>query len=106
MPTLYTTKRGAPALQRSPQDPLVADVGKRSGRGLRGRSSTAAAQIVRYLTSAQPYYLELARDNGVQPREIAEIIMPLACYGGRPYAFSALPVAQDVFEKRPRQRQP
>jgi 4-carboxymuconolactone decarboxylase len=105
MPTLDTTRRGAPALQRSTQVHLVGAVGKRPGLGLRGRSSiTAAALIVRNLASKLAYYLELALDSGVQPREIAEIITALAFYGGWPNAISALPVAKDVFEKRPQQR--
>ena len=41
-------------------------------------------------------------NDGVQPREISEVIAHLAFYAGWPNAFSALPVAKDVFEKRPR----
>jgi 4-carboxymuconolactone decarboxylase len=41
-------------------------------------------------------------DNGLTHEQAAEIIMHLAYYAGWPHAFSALPVAKDVFEKRPK----
>jgi 4-carboxymuconolactone decarboxylase len=43
-----------------------------------------------------------AMDNGLTQAQAAEIITHLAFYVGWPNAFSALPVAKDVFEKRPR----
>jgi len=45
-------------------------------------------------------HLNLALDNGVRPREISEMITHLAFFASWPNAFSALPVANDVFEKR------
>jgi 4-carboxymuconolactone decarboxylase len=47
-----------------------------------------------------PYYLNLALDNGVEPREISEIITHLAFYSGWPNAVSAVAVAKDVFAQR------
>ena len=47
-----------------------------------------------------PYYLTLALDNGVKPREISEIITHLAFYSGWPNAMSAVAVAKDVFAQR------
>jgi 4-carboxymuconolactone decarboxylase len=41
-------------------------------------------------------------DNGLKRDEIAETITHLAFYAGWPNAFSALPIAKDVFEKRPK----
>jgi 4-carboxymuconolactone decarboxylase len=41
-------------------------------------------------------------DNGLTQAQAAELITPLAFYVSWPNAFSALPVAKDVFEKRPR----
>ena len=36
------------------------------------------------------------------PGEISEVVIHLAFYAGWPNVFSALPVAKDVFAKRPR----
>ena len=54
--------------------------------------------------------LEHPEEVGTEPRlgyagflaEVSEAITHLAFYVGWPNAFSALPVAKDVFEKRPR----
>jgi 4-carboxymuconolactone decarboxylase len=40
-------------------------------------------------------------DNGLTQLQAAEVITHLAFYVEWPNAFSALPVAKDVFEKRP-----
>jgi 4-carboxymuconolactone decarboxylase len=42
-------------------------------------------------------------ENGLTQTEAAEVITHLAFYAGWPNAFSALPVAKDVFEKRAHQ---
>ena len=47
-----------------------------------------------------PYYINLALDNGVTPREISEIITHLAFYSGWGNAMSAVAVTRDVFAKR------
>ena len=44
----------------------------------------------------------LPMNNGPTQPEAAEVITHLAFYAGWPNAFSALPVAKEVFEKRPR----
>ena len=49
-----------------------------------------------------PCHLNRAMDNGLTQARAAEVITHLAVYVGWPNAFSALPVAKDVFEKRPR----
>jgi 4-carboxymuconolactone decarboxylase len=41
-------------------------------------------------------------DNGLTRAQAAEAITHVAFYAGWPNAFSALPVAKDVFEKRPK----
>ena len=41
-------------------------------------------------------------DHGLTQAQAAEVITQLAFYVGWPNAFSALPVAKDVFEKPPR----
>jgi threonine dehydrogenase-like Zn-dependent dehydrogenase len=42
------------------------------------------------------------RDYGLTQPEAAEVLTHLAFYTGWPSVFSALPVAKDVFDKRPR----
>lgn len=49
-----------------------------------------------------PYHLNRAIDNGLTQEQAAEAITHLAFCAGWPNAFSALPVAKDVFEKRSR----
>src|SRR5438132_1341755 len=93
----------APALEKYTQSRLLGEVWKRPGLVPRDRSIvTLAALIARDQTIEMPYYVNLALDNGVTPREISEIITHLAFYVGWPNAFSALPVAKDIFEKRAR----
>jgi 4-carboxymuconolactone decarboxylase len=47
-------------------------------------------------------HLNRAMDNGLTQAQAAEAITHLAFYVGWPNVFSAMPVAKDVFEKRPR----
>ncbi len=61
---------------------------------------TLAALIARNQTIEMPYYLNLALDNGVKPREISEIITHLAFYSGWANAMAAVAVTKDVFAKR------
>jgi 4-carboxymuconolactone decarboxylase len=49
-----------------------------------------------------PYHLNRAMDNGITQPEAAEALTHLAFYAGWPNVFSALPVAKDVFDKRPK----
>ena len=61
---------------------------------------TLAALIARNQTVELPFYLNLALDNGVKPREISEIITHLAFYSGWSNAMSAVVAAKDVFAAR------
>ena len=91
----------APALEKYTQDRLVGEVWRRPDLALRDRSIvTLAALIARNQTIEMPYYVNLALDNGVTPREISEIITHLAFYSGRANALSAVAVAKDVFAQR------
>lgn len=100
MQTLSDVRTVAPALERYAQEPL-ADLWKRPGLTMRDRSLiTLAALIARGQTIAMPYYLGLAIDSGVKPREISEIITHLAFYSGWANAMSAAAVAKKVFSER------
>jgi 4-carboxymuconolactone decarboxylase len=91
----------APALEKYTQDTLLGQVWKRPGLSARDRSVvTLAALIARNQTIEMAFYLNLALDNGVKPREISEIITHLAFYCGWANAVSAVAVAKDVFAAR------
>ena len=91
----------APALEKYTQERLLGDVWKRPGLSPRDRSIvTLAALIARQQTIEMPYYLNLALDNGVKPREVSEIITHLAFYSGWANAVSAVAAAKEVFAQR------
>jgi 4-carboxymuconolactone decarboxylase len=91
----------APALEKYTQGTLLGEVWKRPGLSARDRSIvTLAALVARNQTIEMPFYLNLALDNGVKPREISEIITHLAFYSGWANAMSAVVVAKDVFVGR------
>jgi 4-carboxymuconolactone decarboxylase len=88
----------APALDKYRDGTLLDDVWKRPGLAPRDRSIvTLAALIARNQAIEMPFYLNLALDNGVKPREISGIITHLAFYSGWANAMSAVAVAKDVF---------
>ena len=90
-----------PALEKYRQDVLLGDVWKRPGLSARDRSIvTLAALIARNQAIELPFYLGLALDSGVTPREISEIIIHLAFYSGWGNAMAAAAVVKDVFATR------
>ena len=98
---LNEIRRVAPALEKYTQGRLLGEVWKRPGLAPRDRSIvTLAALIARNQMIEMPYYLNLALDNGVEPREMSEIITHLAFYSGWPNAMSAVAVAKEVFAQR------
>lgn len=91
----------APALAKYTQDRLLDNVWKRPDLTPRDRSVvTLAALIARNQMVEMPFYLGLALDNGVKPREISEVITHLAFYSGWSNALSTVAVAQNVFAER------
>jgi 4-carboxymuconolactone decarboxylase len=101
MPARDDIRAAAPALEKYRQDRLLGDVWKRPGLTPRDRSIvTIAALVARNQTTELPYYLDVALDHGVKPREISEIITHLAFYSGWGNAMSAVAVAKEVFAKR------
>jgi 4-carboxymuconolactone decarboxylase len=101
MPSREDVQKVAPALDRYTQERLLGDVWKRPGLNTRDRSIvTVAALIARNQTIEMPFYLNLALDSGVTPREISEIITHLAFYTGWANAISAVVAARDVFAAR------
>jgi 4-carboxymuconolactone decarboxylase len=92
-----------PGLVQYTTDVLFRDVWLRPDLAPRDRSLvTVSALIASGQTAQLTGHLNRAMDNGLTQGEAAEVITHLAFYAGWPNAFSAMPVAKDVFEKRPR----
>jgi 4-carboxymuconolactone decarboxylase len=84
-------------------DVLFRDLWLRSALAPRDRSLVAVSALIASGQVAQmPYHLNRALDAGLTQAQASEILTHLAFYAGWPNVFSALPVAKDVFEKRPR----
>ena len=66
-----------------------------------GALVTVSALIASGQVAQLSSHLNRAMDNGLTQAQAGEVITHLAFYAGWPHAFSALPVAKDVFEKRP-----
>src|SRR5207237_9112004 len=62
---------------------------------------TVSAFLANGQTAQLTPHLNRAMDNGLTQTEAAEVITHLAFYVGWPNVFSAMPIAKDVFEKRP-----
>jgi 4-carboxymuconolactone decarboxylase len=100
IPVQESVRSVAPALEKYARGPL-SDLWKRPDLNARDRSIvTVAALIARNDDLELPFYLSLALDNGVAPREISEIITHLAFYSGWPNATTAVRAAKDVFAQR------
>ena len=92
----------APALEKYSQEVILGDLWKRPGLSRRDRSIvTVSALIANGQTAQLTPHLNRAMDNGLTQTEASETITQLAFYVGWPNVFSAMPVAKDVFEKRP-----
>jgi 4-carboxymuconolactone decarboxylase len=100
IPSYENIQPAAPALEKYAQGAL-ADLWKRPDLNRRDRSIvTLAALIARNQSVEIPFYLNVALDNGLRPREISEIITHLAFYSGWANAVSAATIAKDVFAER------
>ena len=92
-----------PGIVQNTTDVLFRDLWLRPDLAPRDRSLVTVSALIATAQVAQmPYHLNRAMDNGLTQAQAAEVITHLAFYVGWPNAFSALPVAKDVFEKRPR----
>jgi 4-carboxymuconolactone decarboxylase len=93
----------APGIVQYTTDILFRDLWLRPDLAPRDRSLVTVSALIASGQVAQiPYHLNRAMDNGVTQEQAAEVITHLAFYVGWPNAFSALPVAKEVFEKRPK----
>jgi 4-carboxymuconolactone decarboxylase len=91
-----------PGIVQYTTDVLFRDLWLRPDLAPRDRSLVTVSALIASGQVAQiPYHLDRAMDNGLTQAQAAEAITHLAFYVGWPKAFSALPVAKEVFEKRP-----
>jgi 4-carboxymuconolactone decarboxylase len=91
-----------PGVVQYTTDVLFRDLWLRPDLAPRDRSLvTVSALIANGQTAQLTPHLNRAMDNGLTQTEASEAITQLAFYVGWPNVFSAMPVAKEVFEKRP-----
>jgi 4-carboxymuconolactone decarboxylase len=91
----------APGVVQYTTDLLFRDLWLRPDLAPRDRSLvTVSALIASGQVAQMPYHLNRAMDNGLTQAQAAEVLTHLAFYAGWPNVFSALPVVNEVFEKR------
>ena len=92
-----------PGVVQYTTDVLFRDLWLRPDLAPRDRSLvTVSALIANGQVAQLTGHIPIGMNNGLTQPEIAEAITHLAFYVGWPNVFSAMPVAKDVFEKRPR----
>lgn len=92
-----------PGVVQYTTDVLFRDLWLRPDLAPRDRSLvTVSALIANGQTAQLTPHLNRAMDNGLTQLQASEAITHLAFYVGWPNVFSGMPVAKDVFEKRPR----
>jgi 4-carboxymuconolactone decarboxylase len=93
----------APGVVQYTSDPLFHDLWLRPALSPRDRSLVTVSALIASGQFAQlSAHLNRAMDNGMTKSEASEALTHLLFYAGWPNVFSAVPVAKDVFEKRPR----
>jgi 4-carboxymuconolactone decarboxylase len=92
----------APGVVQYTTDPLFHDLWLRPALTPRDRSLVTVSTLIASGQVAQlSAHLNRAMDNGLTKSEASEALTRLLFYAGWPNVFSAIPVAKDVFEKRP-----
>ena len=92
-----------PGVTQYTTDVLFRDLWLRPGLAPRDRSLvTVSALVASGQTAQMAAHLNIGMNNGLTQAEVTEAMTHLAFYVGWPNVFSAMPVAKEVFEKRPR----
>jgi 4-carboxymuconolactone decarboxylase len=90
----------SPGLVEFTRDVLFRDLWLRPALAPRDRSLvTVTALIANGHVAQVPFHLNRAMDHGLTREQGGEVIAHIAFYAGWPTAFSAVPVAKNVFEK-------
>ncbi len=93
----------APGVVQYTTEVLFRDLWLRPDLAPRDRSLVTVSALIASGQVAQvPFHLNKAMDGGVTQAQASEVLTHLAFYVGWANVFSALPVAKEVFEKRPR----
>lgn len=91
----------SPGLVKFTGDLLFKDLWLRPDLAPRDRSLITVASLIANGQVAQmPFHLNKAMDKGLTKEQAGEVIAQVAFYAGWPNAFSAVPVAADVFKSR------
>lgn len=91
----------SPGLVKFTADLLFKDLWLRPDLAPRDRSLvTVAALMANGMVGQIPFHLNRAMDNGLTKEQAGEVIAQVAFYAGWPSAFSAVPVAAEVFKTR------
>lgn len=91
----------SPGLVQFTGDVLFKDLWLRPDLAPRDRSLITVASLIANGQVAQmPFHLNKAMDNGLTREQAGEVVAHVAFYGGWPTAFSAVPVAAEVFKGR------
>lgn len=92
-----------PGVTQYTTDVLFRDLWLRPDLAPRDRSLVTISALVASGQVAQlTGHINIGMNNGLKQAEIAEALTHLAFYVGWPNIFSAMPVAKDAFEKRPK----
>nr|WP_247895124.1 carboxymuconolactone decarboxylase family protein [Azospirillum brasilense] len=93
----------SPGLEQYTTDPLFKDVWLRPDLSPRDRSLVTISALMANGQVAQlAGHLNRALNNGLTQEQAGEVITQVAFYAGWPNAFSAGPVAAEVFRSRPK----
>lgn len=93
----------SPGLVQYTTTALFHDLWLRPGLAPRDRSLITVSSLVANNQIGQVgYHLNRAMDNGLTQVEASEMLTQLAFYAGWPNAFSAVPMFNEVFAKRPK----
>jgi 4-carboxymuconolactone decarboxylase len=91
----------SPALVQFTGHVLFKDLWLRPDLAPRDRSLITVTSLIANGQAAQlPFHLNKAMDNGLTKDQAGEVIAHVAFYAGWPTAFSAVPVAAEVFKSR------
>ena len=93
----------SPGVVQYTRELLFNDLRLRPDLAPRDRSLVTISSLIALGQVAQlASHLNRAMDNGLTKAQASEVLTHLAFYAGWPNVFSALPVAKDVLEKRPK----